>query len=294
MRRCYDFSRGRRAKYAKRLNPAGKQFTVQLSQLWSPQWKVDETNADISAGRLSRTKDPLKLSKMGRGRYFIIDGNHRAQEAMMAGMTEYPAALDEFTPDMNRTGGAYRTMLEQAVPVAKTILKSNPGEDIPALPLAAAKGMKVLKGFRPTLQSKDWTCGPACVRAVLHHFGRTKAEAAIAHQAGTTKRHGTTPTAICDTLAANGVRIVPTKRANLQWCLRQLRQSRPVLLLWNDWKGHWVVLIGYDARRRVILLADPAAPKGLRVHRYRTFVANWRTRVAGQTYRRLAVACAQR
>ena len=165
---------------------------------------------------------------------------------------------------------------------------------IPALPLAAAKGMRVLKGFRPTIQSKDWTCGPACARAVLHHFGRTKAEATLAHQAGTTRRHGTTPTAICDTLATNGVRIVPTKRANLPWCLRQLRQSRPVLLLWNDWRGHWVVLIGYDARRRVILLADPAAPRGLRVHRYRTFVSNWRTRVAGQAYRRLAVACARR
>ena len=169
--------------------------------------------------------------------------------------------------------------------------RNNPGA-IRALPTASARGMKVLKGFRPVLQTRDWTCGPACARAILASRNVNADEADLARRAGTTKAHGTTPTQMCDLIHDSGYRIVPTKRATLAWCLRQLRQSRPVLLLWNDWKGHWVVLIGYDAHRPLLLLADPAAAKGVSVHTYRTFTANWRTKVAGQVYRRLAVAIA--
>lgn len=487
---------------------------VKLSQLWSPAWKIADTDADISAGRLSRTKAPLRISRMGRGRYFVLDGNHRAMEAIMAGAQEYPAVFDEHVPDLLRTGGAYNSVIESAVNVADAIhkranppmrrhydfsrgrrakyarrlrrnpihavdfklaaamrglrqaiasesrhdpspdqveamvdtafdfaktnwqktgrrilpvseypklrllavqrltelvrggeLRRNPGilsgdggrtakpvrgdrlktlddaawvapdgdiymvrrdhedpdfvnhgkwagyffgkseraleeagwiklqyghwqahprtrptdaqqqamadrdaacgvnrnEDLFAdnpgvirpLPAAAAKGMKVLKGFRPAKQATAYTCGPACARAVLAYKGKAGVtEAQLAREAGTTKRHGTTPTRLCQTLADNGARIVPTKRACLAWCLRQLRQSRPVLLLWNDWKGHWVVLIGYDARRKLLLLADPAAATGVAVHAYDTFKRNWRTSVKGQVYRRLAVAIA--
>jgi ABC-type bacteriocin/lantibiotic exporter with double-glycine peptidase domain len=168
-------------------------------------------------------------------------------------------------------------------------VKDNPS--IRPLPLAIAKGMRVLKGFRPAVQATGHTCGPACARAVLVYKGKAGVtEAQLAREAGTTAAHGTTPTQLCDLLHRNGARIVPTKRACLAWCLRQLRQSRPVLLLWNDWRGHWVVLIGYDAKRKLLLLADPAAAKGVAVHSYATFTANWRTQVKGQVYRRLAVA----
>lgn len=351
---------------------------VKLSQLWSPAWKVAETDADISAGRLSRTKAPLRVSRMGRGRYFIMDGNHRAMEAIMAGAKEYPAVFDQYVPDMLRTGGAYTSIVDSAVNVADAIderanpvhvvdfklaaamrrlrlaiscdsgrwpsedqveamveqsfrflkhsiekresrvlphrdwadvrmaavtelirlvesgaLRRNNPRSIPAQPLAAAKGMKVLKGFRPAKQARDWTCGPACAFATLVYKGFAGVtEAKLAREAGTTKAHGTTPTQMCDLLDRNGARLLPTKRACLAWCLRQLRRSRPVLLLWNDWRGHWVVLIGYDAKRQLLLLADPAAPKGVAVHTYATFKRNWRTKVAGQVYRRLAVAIA--
>jgi predicted double-glycine peptidase len=350
---------------------------VKLSQLWSPAWKIAETDADISAGKLSRTRAPLRVSRMGRGRYFVMDGNHRAMEAIMAGAREYPAVLDQHIPDLLRTGGAYNSIVDSAVNVARAIykranpvvavdfklaaamrdlrqaiasesrhdpspdqveamvdtafdyaktnwqksggrilpvseypklrllavqrllelvrggaLRQNP-KTIPALPLAAARGMKVLKGFRPCKQTTAYTCGPACARAVLIYRGFAGVtEHQLAREAGTTRAHGTTPTQLCDLLHRNGARIVPTKRACLAWCLRQLRQSRPVVLLWNDWAGHWVVLIGYDAKRQLLLLADPAATKGVAVHSYATFKANWRTSVDGQVYRRLAVAIA--
>jgi predicted double-glycine peptidase len=210
---------------------------------------------------------PLIVVKDAEG-YYVLEGAHRLVALGQLGAADIPATVVD---DME----SWR----------------NPS--IRPLPLAAAKGMKVLKGFRPAKQATAYTCGPACARAVLAYKGFAGVtEAQLAREAGTTKRHGTTPTRLCQTLADNGARIVPTKRACLAWCLRQLRQSRPVLLLWNDWKGHWVVLIGYDARRKLLLLADPAAATGVAVHAYDTFKRNWRTRVKGQVYRRLAIAIA--
>jgi hypothetical protein len=90
---------------------------VKLSQLYSPRWKIDETRADIAAGRTSRTKAPLRVTRMGRGKYFLMDGNHRVQEHLMAGGTSYSAFIDEHTPDLTRTGGAYDAVIATAVRV---------------------------------------------------------------------------------------------------------------------------------------------------------------------------------
>lgn len=90
---------------------------INLSQLYSPRWKIDETLADIAAGRLSRTRAPLRVTRMGRGKYFLMDGNHRVQEHLMAGGTNYPAVIDEYTPDITRTGGAHDSVIATAVRV---------------------------------------------------------------------------------------------------------------------------------------------------------------------------------
>lgn len=258
-------------------------------------WRIVYRGKDVGSGMLKQESDGGE--RFYRVRSARIDHAHHGKRLypslVLPSVRKYAGM--PIRSDTNRSTGAEKAWARvrgATLDSSKDEWRLNPRRVIPAVPVDAAKGMKVLKDFRPAVQTLDYTCGPACMRAVLHYFGRSLSEAYLAHRAKTTKAHGTTPTALCDTLAANGLRLLPTKRANLQWCLRQLRQSRPVLLLWNDWKGHWVVLIGYCAKRRMILLADPAAPQGLQVHHYRTFVANWRTRVAGQTYRHLAVACA--
>ena len=103
-----------------------REFSVRLDRVVSPRWKVQEVSADISAGRLSRTKGPLTVSKAGRGRWFVMDGNHRALEGFMAGMKTYPAVVNEHVPDMTRAGGAYDSMLAEAVPITS---RSNPFPD---------------------------------------------------------------------------------------------------------------------------------------------------------------------
>jgi ABC-type bacteriocin/lantibiotic exporter with double-glycine peptidase domain len=165
----------------------------------------------------------------------------------------------------------------------------------PPIPYEAAdlNGMRALKGFRPAAQAHDYTCGPACLRAVLAYYGARVAEDHLAKVARTTKQHGTTPTNMVRALKACGRKPTVKRGASLAWCIEQLRASRPVLLLWNDWKGHWVVLIGYDATAGRLLFADPANRKtGVRVHTEATFNKHWSTTVAGKTYRQLGIAVA--
>jgi hypothetical protein len=153
------------------------------------------------------------------------------------------------------------------------------------------KGMRALKGFRPAAQQHDYTCGPACLRAVLSYYGAHLTEAHLAKVARTTKRHGTTPENMCRTLTACARKTSVKRGATLAWCIKQLRASRPVLLLWNDWKGHWVVLIGYDVTTGRLLFADPANRKtGLRVHTAETLKKYWSAKVAGRAYKRLGIA----
>ena len=153
------------------------------------------------------------------------------------------------------------------------------------------KGMRALKGFRPAAQQHDYTCGPACLRAVLSYYGSHLTEAHLAKVARTTKRHGTTPENMCRTLTACARKTSVRRGATLAWCIKHLRAGHPVLLLWNDWKGHWVVLIGYDVTTGRLLFADPANRKtGLRVHTAETLEKYWSAKVAGRAYKRLGIA----
>lgn len=154
-------------------------------------------------------------------------------------------------------------------------------------------GMRVLTGFRPARQLHHHTCGPACLRAVLAWNSIEVTEAALAKQANTTKKHGTKPEDMVLTLQDYGRRARLCLNADVNWCLRQLRRDCPVIILWNDWHGHWVVLIGYDPKTKRLLFADPANPKnGLRVHSLDTLRRNWTVKVAGTKYKRLAISVA--
>ena len=100
-----------------------KEFKVALKQLFSPLWKIQETLKDIDEGKVSKNNGIVKVSKMGNGKYFIIDGNHRVVEAIQRGEDSIIVVLDEFVPDITRTGGAYNNMIGEAVQVISVVKK---------------------------------------------------------------------------------------------------------------------------------------------------------------------------
>lgn len=98
-------------------------FKVPLDSLYSPKWKVEESYNEILKGELSRTDGPIKVSKIGRNKFFVIDGNHRTIEAILNSKSSIIATLDEFYPDLTKTGGAFNSELEKTVQVT-SYLKS--------------------------------------------------------------------------------------------------------------------------------------------------------------------------
>lgn len=109
-----------------RKKPAGEPRAVDVSKIfaWSP--KVDETIEDVAEGRTSRSTDqPVVVSQLDtpRGGYWIIDGHHRVVEAVQRGDSKINVVIDEHLPRVERTGGAYTSVLTNRVNVAKRVGK---------------------------------------------------------------------------------------------------------------------------------------------------------------------------
>ena len=100
-----------------------KEFVVALKKLYSPLWKVEETLKDIGEGKVSRNSGIVKVSKMGNGSYFVVDGNHRVVEAIQRGENNIRVVLDDYVPDLTRTGGAYNNTIGEAIQVASVVNK---------------------------------------------------------------------------------------------------------------------------------------------------------------------------
>lgn len=167
-------------------------------------------------------------------------------------------------------------------------MKRNP--PLPYEPLCTAADMQGLLDFPLKSQRTEWTCGPACGSMIAQFYGMRVSEIAGKTFMNTNKKVGTTPAAMVALLAhvcAPKIRERMTKRQ----VIALVNHKRvPVVVLWDDWKGHWAIIIAADRNR--VLLADPANRKsGMRLHTWKTFLDHWTTTVAGQTYHNLGIAC---
>jgi hypothetical protein len=93
-------------------------FRARVARLWTRTSKLASTIDDVREGRLSYESDvPIVLSRLDdpRGGLFIIDGHHRAVEALLRGDSSILARIDEHVPRIERTGGAYRSWTDDRV-----------------------------------------------------------------------------------------------------------------------------------------------------------------------------------
>jgi hypothetical protein len=100
---------------------SSKTFIVKASQLYSPQWKIEDTKKNLEKGLLSRTEGPITVSKIGPGKYYLMNGHHRVLQGIISGKTSFEATLDKHIPDMSRTGGGYSNEIKNAVQVVSLI-----------------------------------------------------------------------------------------------------------------------------------------------------------------------------
>jgi hypothetical protein len=112
-------------------------------------------------------------------------------------------------------------------------------------------------------QTTEYSCGPAAVLSLLHHYGRSGEELRIAEEMGTSTQTGTTPEQMSNWLNNNGFQASWHEEGSLEMIRENLANNVPTLLEWSDWGGHWVLVVGYDTRNTesisddVIIFADP-------------------------------------
>ena len=150
-----------------------------------------------------------------------------------------------------------------------------------------AKGVSdtlvLLDGFKTSQQASEWTCGPSSLRMVLNWFGLMgdETEFSLAHLReddieGATTLDGMVQ--IFDALSA-GFGYLTTDDLDDDDCIGGyclydglsdeglipfcLKNGIPILIGWDEWGGHWQVIIGYDdmgtedTQDDVLILADP-------------------------------------
>ena len=156
---------------------------------------------------------------------------------------------------------------------------------VPACTLIG-RGTPVIRGYPNVQQSLDYTCGAAAASALLRFYGIEANEDEAARGMYTDPKSGTSPEAMARWLHAKGLKIAWGEQGSLDLLKRNLQQGRPTLVLWTDWGGHWVAVIGYDDKGTSrtddddLILADPydrvdGDPDGRTVFNAERFNSMW-------------------
>jgi predicted double-glycine peptidase len=138
------------------------------------------------------------------------------------------------------------------------------------------------------LQSTDYSCGAAALRAVLDYWGIDETEAAVVRQLGTDAVAGTRPAEIVAVARKLGLAVEERHGATWEDLRHSLSLGCPLLApVQMHGGGHWVVIAGVDARG--VHLMDPAS--GAVTVSSEAFAAAWHDRdVDGQEYLHYAIA----
>jgi len=141
--------------------------------------------------------------------------------------------------------------------------------------------LTILTNFKTYQQTSEWSCGVAAALMVLEYYGmlgdyNEETLAALRGEGLTSKRSGSTPgsTSLLQMIdifeGVGGFELLSTfdfedieEAFTLDTIQGYLNDGIPIMIGWNDWGGHWQVIIGYDnmgteiEQDDVIIVADP-------------------------------------
>ena len=138
--------------------------------------------------------------------------------------------------------------------------------------------LTILTGFQTMQQTSEWACGVTSTLMVLNWYDRLgdwneESLAALRHSlegTGLAGYPGTTLRQAMDifdgvggfTYTTNLDYEDPSSEVWMDTIQGWLAEGKPVMVCWNDWGGHWQVIIGYDTmgtettQDDVIIMAD--------------------------------------
>ena len=135
--------------------------------------------------------------------------------------------------------------------------------------------LTILTNFKTYQQTSEWSCGVTTALMMLEWYGvrGDHDELTLAEfRSGKGSKPGATSTrqAIDIFEAVGGFEIYSTfdcedvyEEFTLAYIRETLAAGHPIMVGWNDWGGHWQVIIGYDTMSTetegddVIIMADP-------------------------------------
>jgi hypothetical protein len=140
--------------------------------------------------------------------------------------------------------------------------------------MASTGSLTILPKFKTIQQTGEWSCGPAAALMVLEYFGVRGDHDDLSLAMLRPQKDEPGPTTLRQELkileAAGGLEMISTldyqdrlDDFHLSGIRDFLKAGMPVLICWNDWGGHWQVIIGYDdmgteiEQDDVIIVADP-------------------------------------
>ena len=136
-------------------------------------------------------------------------------------------------------------------------------------------GLYILSQFKTIQQTSWWSCGVSCTEMILEHFGMRgdwNEESLAALREDHEAQHiGTCLDQVIDMFeAVGGLELTTTydyqdnlDAITMSFVREQIAAGNPIMVGWNDWGGHWQIIIGYDTMGTdyegddVIIVADP-------------------------------------
>lgn len=135
--------------------------------------------------------------------------------------------------------------------------------------------LTILSGFRTQQQTSEWSCGVTSALMVLDWYGALEQhnEETLAQYRSNGLHPGATSLRQAMEIfeGVGGFDLTTTfdwgqeiyDNFTLDYIQETLAAGNPIMVGWNDWGGHWQVIIGYDtmgtetAQDDVLIVADP-------------------------------------
>src|ERR1051325_4425434 len=131
-------------------------------------------------------------------------------------------------------------------------------------------------GFYP--QSNKWQCGPFALKHALAILGLFEDEKAITKAARSTARYGTDEKMLRRAAGRFYCTLVEIRRKDEDAAWRALKKAldegRPCLICINQW-GHWVTIVGYDAKSERFVVIDSEKDPVVRIPAWSELKRRW-------------------
>jgi len=134
--------------------------------------------------------------------------------------------------------------------------------------------LTILTNFKTQQQTSEWSCGVSSVLMILEWFGKRgdHNEETLGAMRDVGNKPGVTSLRQAlqmfegvggfDTFSTFDVEGEVYETFTLEFVRETLKEGKPIMIGWNDWGGHWQVIIGYDTmgteteQDDVIIVAD--------------------------------------